>query len=405
MHASGNSFIFTVFILLTSLAFQGCSDSPTSDKRRFSIYVMAKDAKEYIISTNDLTQGEINPIKTGARVSPKQIWYDLIVKDGNYFLMNQKTEYLVSFNIKNNEFIATDSVKLKNISFIDTYTWLHPDSLLLISFNRKLSKVSYARVNTKTLEASVGYLPIPLPTAPYNSMSVGFTDLWHNKLFTGYTYHTTYVPQGYTTSDTAYVAILNYSSLKSEKTLKDIRSTHPGGPNTAQPNTFRDEKGDFYFLACPGVALGNHPGKPTAIYRIKAGEEVLDSTYFFNISASPIQNHGYGLWYIGNGKAIIRSERKGLFKGMEDHYKVPHVEFHVLDLAANTVKKLDLPLDKGTSRRCVLVEKGLVYISINSDAGGNYIWVYNPKDGSLKKGLKLAGNIDYILRIERLYDY
>ncbi|CAG5003376.1 hypothetical protein DYBT9275_03138 [Dyadobacter sp. CECT 9275] len=405
MRASGNFLIYIVFALLTFNALLGCSDSPTNDKKRFSIYVMAKDASEYIISTNDLSQGEVDPVKTGAKVSPPQIWYDLIVKDGSYFRVNQKTNFFVRFNIRNNEFIPTDSVKLSQFSYIDTYSWLHPDSLLLISYNRKSEKVRYAKVNTRTLEASTGDLAIPLPVPPYNSMSVGFTDVWHQKLFAGYTYHSTRIPQGYTTSDTAYVAIMDYPSFKPIKTLKDTRSTYPGGTNTAQPNTFRDEKGDFYFLACPGVALGNHPGKPTALYRIKAGDEVLDSSYFFNISASPIQNHAYGLWYIGNGKAIIRSERKGLFKGMEDHYKVPHVAFHVLDLATKTVKKLDLPLDKGTSRRCVLVEKGLVYISINSDTQGNYIWMYNPKDHSLKKGLKLAGNLDYILRIERLYDY
>jgi hypothetical protein len=197
--------------------------------------------------------------------------------------------------------------------------------------------------------------------------------------------------------------MLSYPELKVQKTLKDSRSTYPGGANTAQQNTFTDDKGDFHFLACPGIALGNNPDKPTAMYRIKKDEDDLDSTFFWNISAS-IKNHAYGLWDIGNNQAIIRSERRELFTGIEDHYKVPHIEFYILDLLTKTTKKLDLPLDKGTSRQCVLVENGLVYISLNSETDGNFIWTYNPKDGSLEKGLQLSGEVDYILRIEKLYE-
>lgn len=396
---------FSVIFTLGLASLFSCSElkDANAKHKKYSIYVMAKDYKEYIVHTDDISTGQLHPIEEGIRVFPKQIWYDLIVKNGFYYRLDRKTQYFIKSTLKDNSLQAIDSVMLSDFVYLDNYSWIHTDSLFLISHNRKLNKLQYAKVNVIDMQAQVGILPLPKPSGIYNSISVGFSNFLTNQLFVGYTYHSISSPQNYRTSDTAFVSLLTYPALKLLKTQKDTRSTYPGGNNTAQPNTFTDLKGDFYFLSCPGIALGNNPNKPTGIFRILKGQQSLDKDYFFNISAS-IKNHAYGMWDIGNNKAIIRSERKDLFTGFEDHYVVPHVEFYVVDLIKQTVKKLGLPLDKGTSRRCVLVENGLVYISLNSDSGGNNIWVYNPKDESLKKGLQLDGSIDYILRIEKLYE-
>jgi hypothetical protein len=185
-------------------------------------------------------------------------------------------------------------------------------------------------------------------------------------------------------------------------TQKETRSTYPGGINTVQSYSFYDEQGDFYFMSCPGIALGNRPDLHTGIFRIRENALQTDPEYFFDISASGINNHAYGLWYLGHGKAIIRSERKDLYKGLGDHYSTAHFEFYVLDLKAQTVKKLDLPLDKGTRRECVIVEKGIAYIAVNSTKEGNFIWLYDIRTGTLRKGLQLAGDTDFIMRIDRL---
>lgn len=379
----------------------GCSEKQKSECQQYSIYTMADDNKEYINQVDNLATGELDPIQKGVRTYPKQIWFDLIVKDGFYFRLERKTNYFLKYTVENNRYIPVDSVKLSGMSYLDNYNWVHSDTVFLTSFDRKVSKLSYARVNIKTMKADIGTLPVSLPKPPFNSMSIGFSMVRAGKLFLGYTYYEI-TSQHVKAADSVYIDVLTYPDLKLVKTIKDSRSSYPGGANTAQPNTFTDRHGDFYFLACPGIALGNNPEKPTSLYRIKKDEDKLDSTFFWNISES-IKNHGYGLWNIGSGKAIIRSERKDLFTGVEDHYKVPHIEFYVLDLNKKTAKKLELPLDKGTSRQCILVENGLVYLSVNSESG-NYIWIYNPKDNTLKKGLKIKDDIDYILRIERLYE-
>jgi len=247
-------------------------------------------------------------------------------------------------------------------------------------------------------------MEIPAPSGRYTTLSIGFVEKKGDALLVGYTYHVAQSVSNYLTSDTLYVSELAYPKMNLVATQKDIRSTYPGGINTIQSYNFKDDRGNYYFQSCPGIALGNHPDLPTGIFKIKAGEKNIDPGYFFNISASKIKNHAYGMWYLGANKAIIRSERKDLFKGLGDHYSTAHFEFYVLDLVTKSITKLNLPLDKGTRRECVIVEGDTAYISVNSTRAGNYIWLYNIKTGALKKGLQLGGDTDFILRIDRLKD-
>lgn len=389
-------FVFAQFI--------GCSPEKASREtnfpKKYSLYVMMKDGAEYIIQTDTLTSGHINPLTQGSRVVPSRIFYELLAHQNHYYRLDWKTGRFLQSTILNRVLVPTDSLSLTGSWGIDNYSWLG-DTLLILGYDTKNSVVRYAKILPDRMKATEGAIDLPKPANGFNSMSIGVNTFLNGNLYVGYTYHKADLNR-YTTSDTLYVTELTYPGLKPIRTVKDTRSTYPGGVNTRQSHFFTNEKGDFYFIACPGIALGDNPSKPTGIFRIRKADGVLDKDYFFNLSASPIRNHGYGFWSIGNGKAIVRTERKGLFKGMQDHYLVPHFDFYVLDLAKQTVSRLDLPLDKGTARNCVLVENGLVYITVNSNSGGNYVWLYDPKTGSLRKGLHFDKQVDYILRLERL---
>ncbi len=390
-----------VFNLLISCN-RDSTEKGSSKEKKYSVYTMTKTGNEYIIQTDSLLSGTINPEKQGTKVIPERQYYELIVLDGNYYSLDWKTSIFNKYRIINSVFTKIASLPLTDFSTVENYNWISRDSLLIIGYAGKIPKIRYAKIQVKKMTAQQGLMEIPSPFGQFNWMSVGFSKFSNGKLMVGYTYHTTNNLNSYTTSDTSYVEVLSYPGMRTLDRLKDTRSTSPGGINTRQSHFFTDEKGDFYFIACPGIALGNNPDKPTGIYRIKNSDEKIDPGYFFNISASAIQNHGYGFWYIGNGKAIVRTERKGLFTGMKDHYKVPHFDFYVLDLNTKSTTRLNLPLDKGTARQCVLVENGLVFITINSDSEGSYVWNYNPKTNHLQKGLKFEGDIDYILRLDRL---
>ncbi|WP_299249411.1 hypothetical protein [uncultured Cytophaga sp.] len=360
---------------------------------------MTQDANEYLIQTNSLQNGVINPVKDGILLNPKEIGRDLIIKDGYYYYLNKKNGIFFKYALTAGKtFQKIDSVSLPNF-YENNYSWIGNDTLLLLGIDREDTLVKYAKINVHTCMLNQGTLSIQKPFNAYNSISIGFSNLKKDKLYIGYTYHTT-TAESYVTGDTVYVSVLNYATMQVLNTIKDTRSVYPGSQNLIEPASFKTESGDFYYLTCPGVALGNKVEKPTAIFRIKNDSEILDSLYMFNISTSSINNHAYSMYYLGKNKALIRSERKDLYKDWNEHWKVAHYEFFVIDLQKQTVEKLNLPMDKGTRRQCVIIEENIAYISVNSSTEGNYIWMYNTNTGSLTKGLKLTDNANFILRLD-----
>lgn len=397
---------FLLFFLLPLLYFSmvSCSETHQQDasSKKYSIYVGLKNEKEYIVTTDSIESGTLDPEKQGVLSEPQRIFHDLIVKDGYYYRVDQRTGMFSQSTITNGSFKENRSVKIEGFNDIENYNWISNDTLMLIGYEEKSKTARYAKINVRDMKVTQNELPIPAPFGNYNWLSIGFSKFFGNRLIVGYCYHSTTKLHSYTTSDTLYAEVISYPEMKSSGRLKETRTTYPGGINSAMQSFFTDENGDFYFLACPGIATGNVPEKSTGIFRIKQTDQQIDPDYFFNISASPIQNHGYGLWYLGKGKAIIRTERKGLFTGVNDHWKVPHFDYYVLDLVSQTTKRLELPLDKGTRKQCVLVEDGIAHIAINSEKEGSAVWLYNPEKDSLKKGLQLTGDINYFLRLERL---
>lgn len=372
-------------------------------KKKYSMYILGKDGKEYLLETDSLNSGLVRPEDKGALLDGDIMDRDIIVHQGYYYHLSRKKASFEKYKLNGSKLILLAAMPLKDFS-IENCNWISNDTLLLTGLNKSdYTQIKYISVNTaKMQQTAAGDINIARPSGKFTSVSIGFVELRKDKMLLGYTYNEQLSSSNYSTSDTTYVAAIKYPEMQLIKTDKDTRSTSPGGTNTIQSYSFNDEQGNYYFMSCPGIALGNRPELPTGIFRINAGQETIDKSYFFNISGSVIQNHAYGIWYLGNHKAIIRSERKDLFKGLSDHYSTAHFEFYVLDLLKKEIKKLDLPLDKGTRRECVIVKGNLAYIAVNSTLNGNYIWIYNMSNGTLKKGLQLAGDTDFILRADQL---
>ena len=390
-------------ILLISGLLLGCGKKAKNNKGQYSFYILAKDNKEYLVTTDKLDSGILKPETDGILLDGVDMDRDVLVKNGFIYHLNRKTSLFSKFSLAQEHLIVKGKTGIAKFS-LENYNWVGKDSLLLIGLNTDgYHQVRYALVNTRDMKViRTDDLAIPKPTGKFKSLSVGFTKIKNGSLYIGYTYHFPISMSDYTTSDTMYVSRFNYPSMQLMATGKDTRSTYPGGMNAVQNYSFTDKNGDYYFMTCPGIALGNRPDLATGIFRIKENEDHIDKDYFFDISDSEIANHAYGMWSLGNDEVVIRSERKDLFTGLGDHYSVAHFEFFVLNLKTKAIRKIDLPLDKGTRRECVLVKDGVAYIAVNSSKHGNYIWQYNIKTRGLKKGLQLGGDTDFILRIDQL---
>lgn len=396
-----NTFRFAA-ILVFLFALLGCK-TETDKKKRYSFYVLAKDGREYLLEHDELDKGELAPANDGILLNGNHMDRDVIVKAGNYYHLNRKTSLFSKAKIVDKKLQSQANISLKDFS-IENFNWIGKDTLLLTGLNISgYNQTRFFLVDTKAMKViRQGDMEIPKPFGKFTTLSIGLVEKEGGHLNIAYTYHINKGVSDYITSDTMYVSALSYPEMKLLKTDKDVRSTYPGGINTIQSYSFIDANKDNYFMTCPGIALGNRPEIPTGVFRIKSGSCEIDKTYFFNISGSKINNHAYGMWPLGNGKVIVRSERKDLFKGLGDHYSTAHFEFYVLDLKTKDITRLNLPLDKGTRRECVLVEGDTAYIAVNSNKAGNFIWLYNIKTGSLKKGLQLGGDTDFILRMDKL---
>ncbi|MCD0488396.1 hypothetical protein LPB86_09150 [Pedobacter sp. MC2016-14] len=403
-----SSRIILFLFLISHVFLAGCNHNSSSvstvrTDNNYSLYILGKDGKEYILETASLDSGILLPEKDGAALNVSVMDRNVLVKNGYYYHMNRKANAFVKYNINHQVFKSVSSSPLQQFS-TENYYWMGSDTLLLTGLQApEFAQAQYALLRTTDMKVlAKGNMDIPKPTGRFETISIGFVKQMAKKLLVGYTYHEQLSATDYTTSDTIYVTELNYPNMRAVKTVKDGRSTYPGGMNTVQSSSFTDEKQDFYFMACPGIALGNRPELSTAIMKIGKGVSMPDQKYFFNLSDA-LRNHAYGMWYLGNGKAIVRSERKDLYKDLDDHYSTAHFEFYLIDIyKQRVINKLNLPLDRGTRRECILVQGNKAYISISSITDGNFIWCYDIQTGKLNKGLQLAGNSDYILRIDKL---
>lgn len=396
-----------VLFCFFSAGIWGCKDGPVkedhnTDNKKYSLYIIDKEGTPYIVQTDNISSGKIDPSEQSLDKGKEVLDRDLIVKNGFYYKFNPKNRVFTKYQGVNGKLKKVASTQLSDF-YLDNYSWINEDSLLLLDMTLK-GKEAYLiaiKLNVNTMKAEKVVTSFSVFHGNYNDISVGLSKIENGHVLIGFTLYTR-KDDGYRASDTAYFATLAYPSLKVKFLAKDSRSVQPGGENAVEPGSFTDENGDYYYLTCPGVALGNYIEKPTALCRIKANTSQPDTAYFFNISASPIQNHAYSVYYLGKRKAIIRNERKDLFTRWDQHWKVPHFEFYLVDIDSQSVKKLNLPLDKGTRRWCVLNEGDSTYISISSDSAGHYIWKYNPETNELSKGLQLTGPASYILRLDRL---
>jgi hypothetical protein len=361
---------------------------------------MDKDLGNTIVTSNQIDSGTLDIQQNGVKIPAQQFDRSIIIKNNKFYFLREgrfRKYSLETTGLKEIGQLPMPDQHIENIN------WLNNDTLLLFTSdnktNRRLWYTKIAINPFKILQQQE--LKIPSSAPDFNILSIGFSTIHQQQLLIGYTFNKIINETDFTTIDTLYVATLDKESLKLKGIQKDTRSTYPGGINTVQSYSFNDENGNYYFMACPGIALGNIPSKPTAIFKIEKESTQIDPNYFFNLTAQT-HNQAYGIWYLGNNQAIVRSERKDRYTDFSDHHSTYQFEYYRIDLIKKTTHKLDLPFDKGTRKESVLVENGKAYIAIDDSSDQHQVWIYDIKSGEITVGLQLDQATDFIVRIDRL---
>lgn len=389
-----------ILIALTAFTLNGCSDSddnggaPVHEEGKYSAVLCVgawPNTAYYIADVPSLTSGTISIKGNGAEMTGKVYAQDIIQKDGFHYHANFGSGRFGKYHVENGALVIDKEVPFTFLNW-SSYVWV--DDQTLVIFGDAEGEGRYAIVKVTDMTLTTGKLDLKAKPTGFTGYNVGFAEYRDGKLFVGY---------GYSFSDWSVkplpanpdfnVAVLSYPSMKTESTLTDTRTTTPGGPIVYAPASFKDENGDIYFISDP--VAGYDYKSPSVVYRIKNGATALDPTYFFDLSAKTDNGMGAAMWYIGNGKAIVRTRVKG------ESIDADH-SFSVIDIRNGSfIKKLDLPADKGERMvNAVVVEDGKAYIAVNA-ADKDYIWEYDPASEKLTKGAEFVDGIDYILRLEK----
>ena len=185
--------------------------------------------------------------------------------------------------------------------------------------------------------------------------------------------------------DEAYVAVYN-SNFEYVKTI-----TTPKTANLATGQIVSsaiDESGDLYLSSSNISIYAHNSSLPSGIVRIKSGETDFDEDYFIDITEATGYD-SYGMLYVGDGKAIVSVYNSDL-RESSDYY----LEYHLVDLSAKTLTKLDMPLGTGGyyggRRSMALLSNGNAAIMLNHE-GGSSIYIYDNTTGSISEGTSYTG--------------
>ncbi|MGY5251980.1 hypothetical protein [Sphingobacterium spiritivorum] len=395
--------VYNLLIILTLLG-AGCSRTKSTIKTNgtYSLYLMTKDGGHAIMTLDSLASNSVTDSEQMITVPNSTFDRSIIIKDGFYYHMDGRQNSFNKYSLQTDGLQQVASIPIQD-KHIENKYWIARDTLLLLTVDdRTYSKLEYYKIDSKSFRiVSSGSIPVTFPSKEFPFLSIGFNYMRDNKMFIGYSFNKTMAKNDYTTIDTMYVATLDVQTMQINNIQKDSRSTYPGGINTVQSYSFEDENKDFYFMSCPGIALGNNLKKPTAIFRIDAKTNKIDPDYMINIS-NKINNHAYGMWYLGNQEALIRSERKDRYHNFQDHHSTYHFEYYRVNLRNGDMVKLELPFDKGTRKESVIVQNNKAYIGIDDSTNTHSIWVYDIPTAKISKGTGLSQRVDFILRMDSL---
>ncbi|GAA3627393.1 hypothetical protein GCM10022397_11150 [Flavivirga jejuensis] len=379
----------------------GTEESPVDDgKSKFAIWLQLgswPNTTQYVAGVDDITTGEISLEGNGDEVTSKADYGIVTNGDGYYYYPSSSTDFgkMTKFEYKDDQLQVVSEVPFTYQNSINAHTWIDETTLIFYGLNGDRDKLLYTILNTETLAMTNGEFDLPAIPQDYTGIYTGNIEYVNGKILMTYTYNKDWPEKG---NLPIYLAEIEYPSMSTKSISEETRTLAMGGINMWESSSTVNEENDIYMMFNPGwyYDADNNSG----VFRIKNGETTFDQSYFFNLTET-LGGSTSGLWYIGNGKAIVKYEDAATIAANPD--TLFNALYALVDLPSSTViKKLELPLDKGTGLQSVTIDNGKAYIVVNAETEKDYVWEVDSNTGAVSAGLEIVGGYEYILRIDKL---
>ena len=400
------SFIWTSSLLAMTLWMSACSKdsgktSPEKEEQTDKIFAIGAQvlspAGAYLFETPNFESGEISFLGNGANVTTQTPGFMAFMQNkGYYYAYITETNTLSQYSYKNQklELVKAIPFTLEN-SFRYGHTWIDDHTLFVYAL---FGDYKIVDVNTMSI-IKQGKISLPQKSG-FNGPNIGFATVKDNKLYIGFSY--AYADKVYSKkypertnyfSGTAHFAVYDYPAMDQVVYSEDSRSTWPGNDRNGVLKTFVYND-DLYVITTTSELSGGNWDKPTSLYRFKKDAKKIDENYYFNISEKLNGDNCLGGAYAGNGKLLLRRLRQDLVKIWGDYGFANVQEYHVIDLANQSISKLDIPLSKSLATAPNVIADptdNKAYFTINTkDSNGEFnVYQYNSLTNTVTKGAKI----------------
>lgn len=393
----------SIFLLLACLSIISCEREPGSggsesgekDYQYFLLSALGSwpNTVHYMTATNDLTNGEMDITKEGDEINSKGT-YSYIVKNG--FIYNYKTDQGIfkKFKYTQDRLTTVKEVPFTYISDISSYVWIDANTLVIVGETGDGQHIRYTVFNTSDLSIIrqgeiEGFQPFP---TAYNFYSPGAMTYIDGHIYLQYSFRN----GKWITPDYYNFAVIDYKNFKVINSVTDSRSSGVANGSPYFKTTFTKDNEAFYYTCFPRVGAGSNK---IYLFRALKGATSPDPGYQINLTdlvgGKSLETV---IEYMGDNKMVVLYRDPALGNAYNGRYAIIDIE------TKQVVRVLDeLPGDEPYEQGMFVRNKKL-YIAVNANKGGNYVWIYDLQTDKISKGMKLPDKISGFARFDKFYD-
>jgi len=210
-----------------------------------------------------------------------------------------------------------------------------------------------------------------------------------NKLFAPLSYTPGVTGQTTKYADSTWIAVFEYPSLAFKKIIRDSRTGSIGNWFGMQ-GVKQIEDGDTYAWSTAGGTATLKSTKPSAILRIKKGQEEFDQSYFFNVEQLTGTKIARGE-HIKGGKFLMTlytTDEVGSVSGGRVKLAIVDVYNKTVDYISGAPEHAQMSYNM----KVYIEDDGkTAYYVMKEDSGEHYLYVIDVENKTAKKGLKFQG--------------